>query len=203
MGSLLAYGPPATGGRASRSVHSRLHGIATQKALPTGANPPILTTEHFANPAKNQGMLTRSRQIDDSLLIVRPEDRLWGLALHALCWIPVWGFISCAIIWLCFKNRSREMIFQVQQAVQFQIVVLLPMVVWIFCGIVIRITSILSPWLGRILEVANNFLLSVVITGCAAVAVAGAAMVYLGRPFLYPVIGRRVLEASIRKFTEE
>ncbi|HMZ51200.1 MAG TPA: DUF4870 domain-containing protein [Candidatus Sumerlaeota bacterium] len=148
-------------------------------------------------------MLTRSRQIDDSLLIVRPEDRIWGLALHALCWIPVWGFICCAIIWLHFKNRSREMIFQVQQAVQFQIVVLVPMIVWIFCGIVIRITSIFSPWLGKVLEVGNNFLLSLIITISAAVAVAGAAMVYLGRPFLYPVIGKRVLEASIQKFTEE
>lgn len=147
-------------------------------------------------------MLARPSELEESLIVLRPEDRVWGFFLHLLGWIPVWGFVLCAAVWLLFKNRSREMIFHVQQTIQFQIVVLVPMVVWIVASLLIALIGTLSPGFGNFLAVLNNFILSAVLTACAGVAVWGAVFVYLGKPFLYPFIGRRVLEGSISKLRE-
>ncbi len=140
--------------------------------------------------------------LDESLVVVRSEDRPWGFLVHALGWVPIWGFVFNSAIWLYYKNRSREMVFHVQQAIQYQIIVLMPVIAWIVCSILTNIIGILSPTLGEVLQVLNTFLLSVAITVLAAVAIYGGAMVYAGRAFLYPVVGRRVLEGSIRKFSE-
>ncbi len=148
-------------------------------------------------------MLTRSKNIDDSLVAVRPEDRPWGLALHAIGWIPVWGFVFTAMVWLHFKNRSREMIFHVQQVIQYQIIVLIPLVVWVISSILISLIGTLSPSIGGVLQTINTFILSLVLTASACLAIYGGVRVYLGKSFLYPVIGHRVLEGSINKFTEE
>ena len=139
---------------------------------------------------------------DESLAIVRSEERPWGFLVHALGWIPVWGFVLNSLLWLYFKNRSREMIFHVQQAIQFQIYVLVPVLVWIICSIFIVLIGNISQELSELLQTLNNFLLIAVLTCCACLGVAGGALVYAGKPFLYPVFGRRVLEGSIRKIME-
>ncbi len=148
-------------------------------------------------------MLSRYRDLDESLVVVRPEERPWGFLVHALGWIPVWGFVFNAAIWLYFKNRSREMVFHVQQAIQFQIVILIPVLTWIICSIFTAIIGNLSEPLGGLLQTINTFFLSVALTAGGFLAVFGGAMVYSGKGFLYPVIGRRVLEGSLRKYTEE
>ena len=148
-------------------------------------------------------MESEYREIDESLIIVRPDERPWGLLVHAIGWIPVWGFVFNAAIWLYFKNRSREMIFHVQQAIQYQIVVLIPVLTWIVCSILTAIVANLSESLGTLLQSINTFLLSAVLTVLGCLALYGAGMVYIGKPFLYPVIGRRVLEGSTRKSTED
>lgn len=147
-------------------------------------------------------MFPHTGDLDDPLVIVRPEDRPWGLLVHSLGWIPVWGFVFNSAIWLYYKNRSREMVFHVQQAIQYQILVLIPVITWILCSILTRIIQVLSPGIGEALQTLNTLFLSLAITLLAVVAIYGGGMVYAGRPFLYPVIGRRVLEGSIRKFTE-
>ncbi len=147
-------------------------------------------------------MILHTGDLDESLVVVRSEDRPWGFLVHALGWVPIWGFVFNAAVWLYYKNRSREMVFHVQQAVQYQIIVLMPVIAWIVCSILTNIIGILSPTLGGVLQVLNTFLLSLAITVLAAVALYGGALVYAGKPFLYPVLGRRVLEGSIRKFSE-
>ncbi len=147
-------------------------------------------------------MILHTGDLDESLVVVRSEDRPWGFLVHALGWVPIWGFVFNAAVWLYYKNRSREMVFHVQQAVQYQIIVLMPVIAWIVCSILTNIIGILSPTLGGVLQVLNTFLLNLAITVLAAVALYGGALVYAGKPFLYPVLGRRVLEGSIRKFSE-
>lgn len=137
-----------------------------------------------------------------SLIIVRPEERPWGLLVHALGWIPVWGFVLNSLLWLYFKNRSREMIFHIQQAIQFQIFILLAMLVWIVGSIFAGIVENLSLTVGNFFQTLNTFILVCVLTVSALVAFWGGAMVYSGKAFLYPVFGRRVLEGSRKKISE-
>ena len=139
----------------------------------------------------------------ESLVIVRPEERPWGFIVHAVAWVPIWGFVINAAVWLYFKNRSREMVFHIQQAMQFQIVALIPLIAWSLFAILANIAANLSPRVGGLLHDVNGFFLSAFLTLCAMVAIGGGASVYLGRPFLYPFFGQRVLEGSIRKMQEE
>ena len=148
-------------------------------------------------------MLAPSRSIDESITAVREEDRPWAAMVHALGAIPVWGFVFNAIVWMYYRNRSREMIFQVQQAIQYHFFVLLPVLTWVVCSLLAKIITGLSPALGGFFQVLNNILLSICLTGTTGLALYGACLVYIGRPFLYPLIGRRVLEGTIRKFSEE
>lgn len=148
-------------------------------------------------------MLSQFRDNDESLVVVRPDERPWGFLVHAIGWIPVWGFVFNAAIWLYFKNRSREMVFHVQQCIQYQIVVLIPVITWVICSILTQIIGNLSGPIGMLLQTINTFILSAVLTLLGCVALYGAGMVYVGKGFLYPVLGRRVLEGTIRKFTEE
>lgn len=148
-------------------------------------------------------MLSRYKGHDETLAILRPEDRPWGLLVHVLGWIPVWGFVFNAAIWLHFKNRSREMVFHIQQSIQYQIFVLMPVLAWIVVSILTSIVGNLHEGAGSFLQTANTFLLSLTMTAAGLLAIYGGAMVYMGRGFLYPVIGPRVLEGTLRKYTEE
>jgi hypothetical protein len=81
--------------------------------------------------------------------------------------------------------------------------VLIPLLAWIVCSIVTQLISGLSLPIGDLLQTINTFLLSAVLTILGCVAIYGGGMVYIGKGFLYPVIGRRVLEGTIRKQSEE
>lgn len=138
----------------------------------------------------------------ERLAVLRDEERPWGALVHGTSWIPVWGFFVAVLMYLLFRNRSREMVFHVQQALQFQIYVLLPVVLWIIFSIFINIFRTLSRQAGTLMADINDWWLTVVIALAAVISLVGASTVYLGRPFFYPLFGRRVWEGSIRKISE-
>lgn len=142
------------------------------------------------------------RHIDDDLAIVRPEERVWAAVVHAFGWIPVWGFVLNALFWLYFKSRSREMVFHIQQAIQYQIYVLLPVIAYSVVHIVGGVIANLNETVGGSLQMINGFLLLAALTAMAAHAIQGAVTVLVGRPFYYAVFGRKVLEGSIKKIQE-
>lgn len=148
-------------------------------------------------------MLSRYRDYDETLVILREEERPWGFLLHALAWVPVWGFVVSMLLWVYYRHRSREMVFHIQQAIQLQITVLVPVLLWIVGSILTEVVKGVSPGMGAALATANDFVAVSLLTLMAAVAVVGGGLVYLGKGFLYPVIGRRVLEGTLRKYTED
>jgi uncharacterized Tic20 family protein len=148
-------------------------------------------------------MLKPYREIDQSLLVVRPEERPWGFLVHALGWVPVWGFIFSTAVWLYFKNRSREMVFHVQQAIQFQIFILIPILAWIVLSIGARIVGSLNMEAGEVFNNVNLIFVTTCLTLSGLTGVIGGLLVYAGKGFLYPLFGRRVLEGTIKKLSEE
>lgn len=148
-------------------------------------------------------MLARPRHIDHSLLVPRYEERPWGFLVHAVGAIPIWGFVFNAAVWLYFRHRSREMVFHVQQAVQFHIIILIPILLWNIIGVFTAVIAELSPSVALVLETFSTFLLVAFLSLAAAVALFGGLLVYMGRPFLYPIIGKKVLEGTLAKLTGE
>lgn len=138
-----------------------------------------------------------------TLSILRYEERPWGFLVHALGVIPIWGFLFSAAVWLYFRHRSREMVFHVQQAVQFHIFILLPILAWIIVGIFSSVVYQLSPMIAGLMDTLALFALAGFLAVMAAIALVGGFLTYLGRPFLYPLIGERVLKGTMAKLKEQ
>jgi hypothetical protein len=138
-----------------------------------------------------------------SAIVVREEERGFAAAAHLLGAIPLWGLVFLAALWIYFKERSREVVFHVQQAMMFQGAILLAFLVWLAVEFVSLPIDVLSPGLAELISRANLFLLVSCYAIYAAVCLTGTAFIMIGRPFLYPIVGRRVLEGNLTKSRTE
>ena len=147
-------------------------------------------------------MIGRSVPTESELIHVRWEERPWVAMLHLLGWIPIWGFLAATMYWLYYRQRSRQAVFHVQQVIQFQILLLLPILVWCVATILARVLGGILPQTGDTISQALNVAGTLVIVAAGALGAWAGGSVYLGRKWLYPLFGRRVLRASIRKMSE-
>jgi len=128
---------------------------------------------------------------------------MFGALAHLSTAIPIWGLVINIGLWVYFKERSRELLFHIQQAMVFQGVLLAILIPWVILQIVGNILSSLSERLGSVLLDLNGFMLSVLLAVYVAYCLWGALMTYVGRPFYYAVLGRRVFEGALRKTSVE
>jgi uncharacterized Tic20 family protein len=147
-------------------------------------------------------MVSRSVRTEQNLLIPPWEERPIAALLHGLGWVPIWGFLVSAVVWLIWKQRSRQLVFHVQQTIQLQIFVLLGVIAWSVGTIISNVIGGLFPAIGEGLGTLVDFLAILALTVACLVALFAALEVYRGRPYLYPLFGRRVLDASFRKLNE-
>lgn len=138
-------------------------------------------------------------EIHESAAVLREEERGYGAAAHIFSAIPLWGIVFLIGLWIAFKERSRELVFHIQQAMFFQVTLLIVGFFWLVVEVLAKITSVLNPGMAEVIRGANLFFLVMCYTVYACVCLAGAAMTYMGRPFFYPVYGRRILEGSLTK----
>lgn len=136
---------------------------------------------------------------DVRLAIVREEERGFAAAAHLMTMVPLWGVVFLACLWLYFRESSREVVFHVQQALVYHMVMLSAFCVWLLVDLALMPVQVLSPWLAAGAKEANFALLSIVLGVYGLGCLVGCVQTYRGQPFLYPVIGRRVLRGAARK----
>ncbi len=144
-------------------------------------------------------MIVAMPPVDESVIVVREEERGFAAAGHLVNAIPFWGFIFLMGLWLFFKERSREVVFHIQQAIVFQMIFLGLGVFALALELLFRVVSVVHPGMGAFFSKANVFFLMAAYSAYACVCVWGAVWTWMGRPFLYPHIGRRVLEGNLAK----
>ena len=144
-----------------------------------------------------------ARNEDEQYVVVREEERGFAALIHLLNAIPLWGVVFITVIWIYFRERSREMIFQAQQAMVFHIVSLVIVLVWLVVEMITFPVHVLSEPVASAIDAGNLFLLVVCLAIYAMICLTGVGLTLLGRPFLYPVLGRRVLRGSVRKTSTE
>lgn len=140
---------------------------------------------------------------ESSLIVVREDERGYAAAAHFLGAIPLWGLLMLAGVWIYFKERSREIVFHVQQAMMFQTVLLGIFVVWLAVALIAKIVGVLQTGVAEFISLANQFFLISFYCIYAAVCVVGGCFTFAGKPFLYPVLGRRVLQGNVSKINEQ
>lgn len=135
--------------------------------------------------------------------VPREDERGFAAAGHLLGAIPLWGFFFLALIWVYFKERSRQVVFQIQQAMLFQMVFLAVAVFALAIYLLLMPVHVLNAGLADFLYKANTFLLVSIYIVYACVCVAAMAFTLIGKPFLYPMVGRRILESGGTKSMPE
>ncbi|MEQ8820165.1 MAG: DUF4870 domain-containing protein [Sumerlaeia bacterium] len=139
------------------------------------------------------------RTFPDHIAEVREEERGFAASVHLLNLIPFWGIFFAVGVWLYFKERSRPVVFHAQQAILFQSVFLAASFVWLLGEMLLKIVMVLNPDLALFLSKSNFILLIVCYGFYALLCVIGTFGTLMGRSFLYPLIGRRVLEGALSK----
>lgn len=130
--------------------------------------------------------------------VVRPEERGFAATAHLITMIPFWGYLFLILLYLHFREKSREVVFHVQQAMAFMFVGLCVLLFYLFASLIIKLIKTLDPEVAVILFKINfGFLLAVYAIYCLVCLYAIVA-VYLGRPFLYPLVGKKLLNGFKR-----
>ncbi len=133
---------------------------------------------------------------------MREEERRYAALAHLLAIVPGWGILGDAGIWLVFKERSREIVFHAQQAIFFQVSLLLFVVVYVVISLVEGILRLISEGLANFIHSTNLFFLTLCYVVYALVCLYGAFRVLSGGEFQYPVIGQRMAEGFRRQSGE-
>lgn len=135
---------------------------------------------------------------------LRPEERGFGAAIHfPLSIVPLWSFVFLLGAWVFYKERSREMVFQIQQALFYAAAQHVGILCWILFEVLLRPVSFISPGVAEFGSQANTSIVAIFLGLHAAGALAAAIILLLGRPLLYPLIGRRVMEGALSRLDQE
>ncbi|MCD6386222.1 DUF4870 domain-containing protein [Candidatus Sumerlaeota bacterium] len=129
---------------------------------------------------------------------MRQEERTVIALVHLLIILPLWGILFAGIIWLNFKERSREVVFHSQQAIFFQCIFLLIFVVYLIFLLFCNLIAVFNLQLANLLILGNKVLL----VGCGLVYITiciyAAIRVIFGKDFNYPYVGKK-----LRRLMEE
>jgi hypothetical protein len=139
--------------------------------------------------------------MDRDVTILRPEERPWGALAHAFGLLPVWCLFFNIAMLIYFKDSSRRLAIHFQQSLMAHGVFLVLGAAWVVMQILSALTGAVAPRVGAALGTLNIVILGAGYSAYALVALYGAWRTFSGQPFLYPVIGQRVLAGAISKPT--
>ncbi|MFH0795158.1 MAG: DUF4870 domain-containing protein [bacterium] len=126
--------------------------------------------------------------------MLKQNEREASALIHVGIIIPGWGLLIAGLVWFYFKELSRRVVFQAQQAIFFQILLLLAGVVALLLGNLCKLVEVVSPTFGEMLAKFNFWLFAGVFGVYAAVCLFGVYKVLCGEEFRYPIVGKRLAE---------
>jgi len=137
-------------------------------------------------------------------LEISKEEKLMALLSHLSIFIPNIGILTPIIIWVTNKEKSNFVRFNALQAIFFQLIFFILMMLFIFVGIILMLVAI--PWfdLSSNAEPGILFFLSMVFMFMyfplwiifGIYAVVASAKSFKGRIFKYAIIGR-IIERKV------
>ncbi len=132
---------------------------------------------------------------------LRPEERAIGAVAHLAGLLPVWClFINWGLM-IYYRESSRRLVVHFQQAIMAHGVFLALFAVWGVVYILAGLAGVVLPPVGELLRRVNNLVIGLVYSGYALIALYGAWQTFQGKEFIYPIVGRRVVEGALGKPT--
>jgi uncharacterized Tic20 family protein len=127
---------------------------------------------------------------------MRAEDRPYAALAHILAIIPLWGIVFNWILWMNFKEKSRDVVFHAHQAIFFQLPLLAVFIIAVIFQILCLIISVVNNPIAKILQYSNWVVFVIILIAYVLTCLYGAIAVLDGRDFEYPYIGRRLKQSQ-------
>ncbi len=129
---------------------------------------------------------------------MKQEERTVAALVHLFIILPLWGILFAGIVWLNFKERSREVVFHSLQAIFFQCVILIIFLIYLVFRLFCKLIEVFNQNLADLFIMGNRVLLMVCGLIYIILCIYAAVRVILGKDFKYPYVGRK-----LHKITEE
>lgn len=123
---------------------------------------------------------------------MKQEERTIAALTHLLIIVPLWGILFAGIIWLNFKERSREVVFHAQQAIFFQCILLLIFLIGAVFSLFSELIKVFNQKLAQIMIKGNIWLLIICFAIYAAICIYAALLIIFGKDFNYPYVGKKL-----------
>src|SRR5690606_12145480 len=124
---------------------------------------------------------------------MRSSENSYSALAHILTILPGWGIFFNVILWINFKARSRDVAFHAKQAIAFQAVFLLPvLIVVLMVKLFSRLIALVSEWLGNVVGQINLMFLLLAAVVYVLYCLYGFWRVRTGQKFEYLVAGKLV-----------
>lgn len=119
------------------------------------------------------------------------QERILMASCDFLNAIPLWGLLFCGWVWFWQREESRPVVRAAQEAMMFHTLLMGGLLIYLLLGWVARLSAVLSPTLGFILDQLNLLIVTVLLIAYAAVCLYGGAHRLSGQSFHYPLVSRR------------
>ena len=87
---------------------------------------------------------------------MKSDDRGFSALAHILAILPGWGIFFNVILWLNFKSRSHAVSFHARQAIAFQVVYLLPLLIaTLVVKLLAKLIGLVSEGMGGLVSSIN------------------------------------------------
>lgn len=124
---------------------------------------------------------------------MKTDDRGYSALAHILAILPGWGIFFNVILWLNFKSRSHEVSFHARQAILFQVIFLLPvLIVMLVAKVISKLIGLVSETIGNILNSINWMIIVLAMVFYVLYCLYGFFRVRTGHPFEYIFAGKWV-----------
>jgi uncharacterized Tic20 family protein len=148
----------------------------TEKPTP----PALVVREHHEIAAR--GAARRRREMDYA-----------GLC-HLCNALPLWGLICNGLVWFAFRERSRYLVGQTQQAMYFHGLLLFVIVIWMLISAFTKLVAYLVAPVGAVLYQINLAIIILVLGLHVVICAIGAWRTFNGQLFCYPFVGEWFVE---------
>lgn len=131
-------------------------------------------------------------------ILVRREERGFAAAAHLLATVPFWGVLFLFCLMLYFRQRSREVIFHIQQALGFATLLYVCFLIYLIIEVILKLFMKILELQEVDLSTYNTYLIISVFSIYSIICLVGMMSVFLNRSFLYPIVGKYFMEGYLR-----
>lgn len=124
------------------------------------------------------------------------EERGYVFLSHLLTAIPLWGILFNGVMWISFKEKSRQVVYHAQQGIFFQVLFLAAILVGLVAFLFTQVVGVINGPLAALLSLVNWIIIVLVCIVYEFICFMGMAAAVNGKEFDYPFVSQKLREVK-------